>query len=148
MKFRNYCILSFIMTIGLYGGSHGVTGNRIYDNVNKIRLKYSYELFTSRVNITPIWTLNELAGKRSAVSMWASAEFEFRGNKPTYFEKFVHNAPWMPRIDKIIALLKNEEDPVNFVMFYSEQPDSTDHEFSVHSEQVNYWDIMCYLEIH
>lgn len=147
MKFLNYCILSSLMTVGLYAGSHGVTGNRIYDNVNKKKLSYSNALFTSRVNITPIWTLNEMAGKRSAVSMWASSEFEFRGKTPTYVEKFVSKAPWKPRVDNIIPLLKREKDPINFVMFYSEQPDSTDHEFSAHSKQVSYWDILCFLAI-
>lgn len=136
------------MIKGLYAGSHGVTGNRIYDNVNKIKVSYSNELFTSRANITPIWTLNELAGQGSAVSMWASSEYEFREKIPTYVEEYVAKAPWKPRIDEIIPLLKREENPINFVMFYSEQPDTADHEFSAHSKQVSYWDILCCLAIH
>lgn len=80
--------------------------------------------------------------------MWASSEFEFREKTPSYVEPFDRKAPWKPRIDKIIPLLKREEDPVNFVMFYSEQPDTTEHEFSANSEKVSYENIFCCLAIH
>ncbi|XP_031618511.1 ectonucleotide pyrophosphatase/phosphodiesterase family member 5-like [Contarinia nasturtii] len=126
----------FSIATGLYAGSHGVTNNRIYDNLKKNKVSYSAEFFQSRVNVTPIWTLNEMAGKHSAVSMWASSEYEFRGIMPTYVEKYARDDPWKPRIDKIIPLLKSKENAVDFVMFYSEQPDSTDHEFSHKSVQV------------
>lgn len=126
----------FSIATGLYAGSHGVTSNKIYDNIQGKRIRYSPEFFQSRVNVTPIWTLNEMAGKHSAVSMWASSEFSFRGIMPTYVEKYDTKVSWKSRIDNIIPLLKRPDDPVNFVMFYSSQPDSTDHEFSHRSNQV------------
>lgn len=113
-----------------------MTANEIYDNINGKLLKYSREIFMQR-NVTPIWTLNELAGKNSAVSMWAAAEFEFQGLKPTYTEPFVNNADWKQRIDKIIHLLSRNENQVNFVMFYANQPDFASHDHSAQSPQVS-----------
>lgn len=122
------------MFAGFHAASHGVTANEVYDNKNRQLLKYSYELFTYRKNITPIWTLNELAGKHSAVSMWAAAEFKFKGKRPTFYEPFDRKIPWKNRIDKIVPLLKSQ---VNFVMFYFDTPDFPSHSFSPISKQVS-----------
>lgn len=127
--------MTFIFT-GFYAGSHGVTANRIYDAQTGKLIKYSPELFMMREDITPIWTLNELAGKYSAVSMWASGEFEFRGIKPTYNEPFNRTRHWKDRIDNIIPLMKRNESQIDLVMFYAEQPDYQSHEYSSFSEQV------------
>lgn len=121
---------------GLYAATHGVTANRIYDNENGRLLKYSPEFFTMKRDVTPIWTLNELAGKHSAVSMWASAEFEFRGKKPTYHEPFDRKMHWKQRIDNIIPLMTRNESQIDFVMFYVEHPDFQSHTFSAYSNEV------------
>lgn len=91
-----------------------------------------------RKDITPIWTLNELAGKHSAVSMWAAAEFEFRGKKVTYNEPFDRKTHWKQRIDNIIPLLTRNESQVDLVMFYVEHPDFQSHAFSSNSTQVSW----------
>lgn len=122
---------------GLYPGSHGVTANLVYDNEKQKLLKYSPEIFMYRQNVTPIWTLNELAGRHSAVSMWSAGEFAFRGTKPTYIEPFNRKTPWKQRIDNLIPILKRNASQVDFVMFYSEHPDFEDHAFSPSSQQVS-----------
>ncbi|XP_031619259.1 ectonucleotide pyrophosphatase/phosphodiesterase family member 5-like isoform X2 [Contarinia nasturtii] len=121
---------------GLYAANHGVTANEIYNRENGRLLKYSRELFMLKDDITPIWTLNELAGKKSAVSMWASAEFDFRGKSISYHERFDRKVHWKARIDNIIPLLKRNESQVNFVMFYIDVPDFPSHSFSMFSKQV------------
>lgn len=93
-------------------------------------------MFTMKPDITPIWTLNELAGKHSAVSMWTAAEFDFRGVSPSYYEPFNRTTHWKDRINKIIPLLKRNESQIDFVMFYAEQPDFQSHSFSSISKQV------------
>lgn len=123
--------------VGLYGGSHGVTANVVYDNKSSKLLTYSSELFSFRKDVTPIWTLNELAGKHSAVSMWAAGEFEFRGTNVTYNEQFNRRVDWKQRIDKIIPLLTRNQSPVNLVMFYAEHPDFESHAHSSFSIQVS-----------
>lgn len=122
---------------GLYSESHGVTANVIYDNEMGKVLKYSAELFMLRPDVTPIWTLNELSGKHSAVSMWSAGEFPFRGVKPTYFESFNRSVPWQQRIDNLIPVLKRNETQIDLVMFYVEHPDFEAHAFSSQSKQVS-----------
>jgi len=126
----------FSIATGLYAATHGVTANEIYDNKSGRLLKYSPELFMMKKDITPIWTLNELAGKHSAVSMWASAEFEFRGKSLTYNEPFDRKTHWKQRIDNIIPLMKRNESQIDVVMFYVEDPDFPSHSFSSYSNQV------------
>lgn len=109
----------------------------IYDNDKQKLLTYSREIFMFRPNITPIWTLNELAGKHSAVSMWSAGEFDFRGVNATYYEPFNRKVHWKQRIDSIIPLLKRDESQIDFVMFYSEHPDFEDHASNPTSPQVS-----------
>lgn len=122
---------------GLYAASHGVTANVVYDNKMDKVLKYSAELFMYRPNVTPIWTLNELSGKHSAVSMWAAGEFPFRGVNPTYYESFNRSVPWKQRIDNLIPILTRNEPQIDLVMFYVDQPDFEDHAYSTKSIQVS-----------
>lgn len=126
-----------IFFLGLYGASHGVTANVVYDNKLGKILKYSAELFMMKPNITPIWTLNELSGKHSAVSMWSAGEFPFRGVKPTYYESFNRSVPWKHRIDKLIPALKQNESQIDLTMFYVEHPDFEAHAYSSQSKRVS-----------
>lgn len=126
-----FCIL------GLYAASHGVTANVVYDNTLRKVLKYSAELFTFKPNVTPIWTLNELSGKHSAVSMWSAGEFPFREINPTYYEPFNRSVPWKQRIDSLIPVLKQNETQIDLVMFYMEHPDFEAHAYSSKSKQVS-----------
>lgn len=100
-------------------------------------IKYSPEMYMFRPNITPIWTLNELAGGHSAVSMWSAGEFAFRGVTPTFFERLNKKIHWKQRIDRLVPLLKRNESQINFVMFYINHPDAESHSFSVPSEEVS-----------
>lgn len=123
--------------IGQYAGTHGVTGNQIYDRNQGKLIKYSREMFIAKRNITPIWTLNELSGKHSAISMWPAAEFEYRGKKPQYIELYNRSTHWKDRINNIIPLLKRDDSPVDLAMFYLNQPDKPSHLYSSSSKQVN-----------
>lgn len=121
----------------MYASSHGVTANVIYDNELDKVLNYSAELFMTRPDVTPIWTLNEIAGRHSAVSMWSAGEFAFRGIKPTYFETFNRTVPWKKRIDDLILLLTRSESQIDFAMFYVEHPDFEEHAHSTQSKQAS-----------
>lgn len=101
-------------------------------------LKYSAELFMLKTNVTPIWTLNELYGKHSAVSMWSAGEFPFRELAPTYFEPFNRSIPWKQRIDNLMPALKRNESQIDLVMFYAEHPDFEAHAYSSQSKQVSH----------
>lgn len=126
---------------GCYAETHGVTANvEIYDNKNiKLITRESPEYFKRKADITPIWTLNELAGQHSAVSMWNPCQFEFHGILPTYMEEF-NSATilnWKQRIDNIIPLMTRNESQIDFVAFYINDPDGKDHTYSPNSEPVS-----------
>lgn len=136
-KCRYFYFFVFLLS-GLYGASHGVTANVVYDNKLRKVLKYSAELFMLKPNVTPIWTLAELSGKRSAVSMWSAGEFPFRGIKPTYFESFNRSMPWKQRIDNLIPALTRNASQIDLVMFYVDHPDFEAHASSSQSKQVSH----------
>lgn len=114
-----------------------VTGNEVYD-LNLGLLKYQRELFQYDKNITPIWTLNELEGGRSGVMMWPGCDFEYKNIFPTYFESLDKRWSLQNRTDKIISWIKDPIKPVNFVMWYIEDPDEKGHAYSPDSEEVLY----------
>lgn len=122
---------------GLYVESHGVTDTVGYDYVLKKVIKYSPEMYMYRSNVTPIWTLNELEGGNSAISMWSAGEFTFRGVRPTYVEKYDRRVHWKQRIDRMIPTLTRNESQVNLVMFYTSHPDDESHKYAVPSKQVS-----------
>lgn len=104
-------------------------------------IPYSAEMYSFRANVTPIWTLNELAGQHSAVSMWSSGEFPFRNLTPTFVEPFAENVPWRQRIDRLLPHFKRNEPKINLVMFYINHPDKESHSFSVPSKEVSFYAI-------
>lgn len=136
--FEFFSFISFhsICTIGLYVESHGVTDMDVYDHMLNKTIKYSPEMFMLRPNVTPIWTLNELAGGHSAVFMWLAGDFAFRGIKPTYFQPYARDMHWQSQIDRLIPMLKRNESRMNFVMFYINHPDAESHLYSVPSKEV------------
>lgn len=122
-------------SIGKYAGSHGVTGNEVYDHKLGF-LKYSNELFHYDNEIIPIWTLNELQGKTSGVMMWPGGDFRYKGVVPTYFEALDKNMGWENRTDHVVSWITDPTNPANLVMFYMEQPDEEGHAYSPDSQQV------------
>lgn len=136
--FRALFSFLFFFHTGLYAGSHGVFDLGMYDHKLHKTVDYSPELYMFRPNVTPIWTLNELAGGHSAVSMWSANEFAFRGRIPTFSEPYDTNTigDWQQRIDRLVPLLQRNESQINFVMFYIDHPDRASHGFSVPSKEV------------
>lgn len=127
----------------MYAESHGVFDKEVYDHELHKAIRYSPELYAFRPNVTPIWTLNELAGGHSAVSMWAAGEFAFRERMPTFFERLNAKIHWKQRIDHLIPLMKRSESQINFVMFYINHPDKESHSFSVPSKEVSRMSKFC-----
>lgn len=122
----------------MYPETHGVTSNNIYDNkLNKV-LTYSPEMFMFRPNVTPIWTLNELAGKHATV-LWTAGEFMYRNRKPSHAVPVDAEIPWKQHIDEnLIPLFLRKECKVTLSMFYVKYPDFPLHRHSPQSKQVSH----------
>lgn len=122
----------------MYPESHGVTSNIIHDNkLNKV-LEFSPEMFMLKPNVTPIWTLNEMAGKHTTV-LWTAGEFMYRNRKPSHAVSVDAEIPWKRHIDEnIIPLFLRKECKVNLAMFYAKYPDFVLHRNPPQSKQVRH----------
>lgn len=127
----------FVFAVGLYPETHGVTSDIIYDNkLNKV-LKFSPEMFMFKQNVTPIWTLNELAGRHSMV-LWTGGEFMYRNRTPAHALPMNKSISWKQHIDdNLIPLFLRKECKVNLAMFHVKQPDLILHSHPARAKQVS-----------
>lgn len=124
--------------VGLYPESHGVTSKEIYDNKLGKVLKFSPEMFMLRPNVTPIWTLNEMAGRHSTV-LWTAGEFMYRNRKPSHAVHVDTEIPWKRHIDEnLIPLFLRKECKVTLSMFYVKNPDFELHRNPPQSKHVSH----------
>lgn len=121
----------------MYAESHGVTSDVIYDNKLNEVIEFSPEMFMLKPNITPIWTLNELAGKRHSAVLWTAGEFMYRGTKPGHVIPIDAAIPWKQHIDEnLIPLLLRRECIHNLAMFHVNY-DLVSRTYSPQSKQVS-----------
>lgn len=99
-------------------------------------------MFTLKPNITPIWTLNEMAGKHATV-LWTGGEFDYRELKyrdlvPAQALPVGTEIPWKQYIDDfLIPLLQQKECTVNLAMYYVKNPKFVSRAFSPQSKEVS-----------
>lgn len=132
--------LNFIFfTLGLFPESHGVTSDIIYDNQLSKVLDFSPEMFMFQKNVTPIWTLNEVAGRHSMV-LWTAGEFMYRNRTPAHALPMDKDITWKQHIDdNLIPLFLRKECKVNLAMFYVKQPDLVLHAYAPQSKNVSHF---------
>ncbi|KAJ8872843.1 hypothetical protein PR048_026459 [Dryococelus australis] len=124
---------------GLYPESHGVLGNSVYDVARDRRIGYGPQLY-SNPGVTPIWTLNQMAGggRHSGVMMWPGGEFSYNGVLPTFRQPYDLQVGWESRVDTVVGWLVHPSTPANLVMLYFEEPDRRAHAFGPDSPEVRY----------
>lgn len=123
----------YTLVTGLYPEHHGIVGNQFYDPARKER--YSYiDPKTSRDGSwyggTPLWSLAEKQGMRTACFFWPGSEAEIAGERPTYYLHYNETIPEEKRVEQVIAWLKlpPEERP-HFITLYDSEVDHAGHEF-------------------
>lgn len=121
--------------VGKYAGSHGVTGNTLYDDKLGY-LTYGHELFHFNQTILPIWTWNELNNNPTGCMMWPGSDFEYRGRYCSHTQRLDMKMPLNDRVDKAIQWVTDKNKPANLVMFYVQEPDDTCHMYGCESPQV------------
>eukprot|EP00111_Clytia_hemisphaerica_P014857 TCONS_00043761-protein len=123
----------FTIATGLYEETHGIVGNQFYDPVFKDTFHKSNgaKWWTGA---KPIWMLNEeriIEGTnktgKSATIFWPGSESSYDGKYPSYTYK-EYNASYSTknRFDAIVKLMLDDDD-LNLVMCYIEEPDNTAH---------------------
>lgn len=55
----------YTVATGLYPDKHGVVANKFFDHNLKMRLEHNWKTYKYRRGVTPIWTLNQLHGRKS-----------------------------------------------------------------------------------
>ncbi len=128
----------FTIATGLYPEHHGLVDNNFFDPERQQRYSRSNPQTVtdgSWYSGTPLWSLAEKQGMRTACIFWVGSEAEIAGSRPTWYAKFDAKTEATPtvqqaRIDDAVALLHlpAEERP-HLILMYLSEPDHEGHEF-------------------
>ncbi len=128
----------YTIVTGLYPEHHGLVANSFYDPALMARYSMSDEKAVqdgSWYGGTPLWSLAESKGMRTAVLLWPGSEAEIAGQRPTWYAHFdsktqATDAAEQARIDDMVALLrKPAEERPHFIAIYYSEPDHEGHDF-------------------
>jgi alkaline phosphatase D len=123
---------------GLYPEHHGLVANGFYDETKNAR--YAIRDLTAVddgtwYSGTPLWSLAESQGMRTASLFWVGSEAKIAGFRPTWYAQFDNktegtDAVQQARIDDAVALLAlPAADRPHFITIYYSEPDHEGHEF-------------------
>jgi predicted AlkP superfamily pyrophosphatase or phosphodiesterase len=126
----------FTIVTGLYPEHHGLVGNSFYDPARNARYGISDAKTVTDgtwYSGTPLWSLAESQGMRTACLFWPGSEAEIAGFRPTWYAQFdkteVTPAVQQARIDNAVALLRlPAADRPHFITIYYSEPDHEGHE--------------------
>jgi predicted AlkP superfamily pyrophosphatase or phosphodiesterase len=123
----------FTIVTGLYPEHHGLVANSFYDATKQARYAINDPNAVtdgSWYSGTPLWSLAESQGMRSACLFWPGSEAKIAGFRPTYYLHFDNKIDDKARIDQVLAWLHlPAEDRPHFITLYYSKPDHEGHEF-------------------
>jgi len=123
----------YTIVTGLYPEHHGIVAMSFYDPVRKQKYAYNDAATVtdgSWYGGTPLWSLAEKEGMRSACFFWPGSEAEIAGERPTYYLKYEDAYPDEKRVDQVIAWLGlPEEKRPHFITLYYPNVDHAGHKF-------------------
>ncbi|HEX4038990.1 MAG TPA: ectonucleotide pyrophosphatase/phosphodiesterase [Acidobacteriaceae bacterium] len=129
----------YTLVTGLYPEHHGIVGNEFYDPARKQRYSYKDPKTNSDgtwYGGTPLWSLAEKQGMRSACFFWPGSEAEIAGERPTYYLHYDDKFPDEQRIDQVITWLRlPPEQRPHFITLYYPNVDHAGHQFGPDSPQ-------------
>ncbi len=128
----------FTIVTGLYPEHHGLVANSFLDPESGARYSISdpHAVTDGKwYSGTPLWSLAESQGMRTACIFWPGSEAEIAGFRPTWYAEFDSERQATPevekaRIDDAVALLKlPPADRPHLITIYYSEPDHEGHEF-------------------
>lgn len=123
----------YTLVTGLYPEHHGIVGNQFYDPARKERYSFTDPKSSgdgSWYGGTPLWSLAEKQGMRTACFFWPGSEAEIAGERPTYYLHFDNKFPDEQRIEQVIAWLKlPAAQRPHFITLYYSNVDHAGHEY-------------------
>src|SRR5579859_7966204 len=125
------------LVTGLYPEHHGIVGNIFYDPSRSPDQGQTYVYSQSKTNSdgswysgTPLWSLAEQQGMRSACLFWPGSEAEIAGQRPSEYAKFDDSVDEIARIDRVKAWLDEPEaDRPHFITLYYSDVDHAGHAY-------------------
>jgi predicted AlkP superfamily pyrophosphatase or phosphodiesterase len=131
----------YSIVTGLYPGHHGIVANNIFDPPTR-RTFATAKREEVRDPMwwggTPIWTVVERAGHKSAPLFWPGSESPHSGAMPTYWQPYDENRPANARIDQVLSWL---DQPVAlrpmYLSLYFEDTDVAGHQNGPDSPEVH-----------
>jgi predicted AlkP superfamily pyrophosphatase or phosphodiesterase len=128
----------FTIVTGLYPEHHGLVANSFLDPARRARYGISDPKSVtdgSWYSGTPLWSLAESQGMRTACIFWPGSEARIAGFRPSWYAKFDNKTEATPaaqqaRIDDAVALLSlPPADRPHFITIYYSEPDHEGHQF-------------------
>ena len=128
------------LVTGLYPEHHGIVANSFYDATRDDTYVYTQSKTNgdgSWYGGTPLWSLAEQQGMRSACFFWPGSEAEIAGKRPSYYLKFDNKIDDKKRVDQVLAwlALPPEQRP-HFITLYYSNVDHEGHEHGPDSDEV------------
>jgi alkaline phosphatase D len=123
----------FTIVTGLYPEHHGLVANSFYDPTKQAHYAINDPAAVtdgSWYSGTPLWSLAESQGMRSACFFWPGSEAKIAGFRPTYYLRFDNKIDDDARIEQVLAWLRlPPADRPHFITLYYAEPDHEGHEF-------------------
>ena len=128
----------YTLVTGLYPEHHGLVADSFYDEAMHARYSLA-DIDTVRDGAwysgTPLWSLAESQGMRTATMFWVGSEAKIAGFRPTWYAQFdsktaATDAVDQARIDNAVAFLNlPAADRPHFIAIYYSEPGHEGHEF-------------------
>ena len=129
----------YTLVTGLYPEHHGIIENTFYDPARKETYSFRDPKTVtdgSWYGGTPIWSLAEQQGMRTACFFWPGSEAKIAGERPSFYLHF-GDYPDEKRIDQVIAWLElPPQQRPHFITLYYANVDQEGHLHGPDSEQV------------
>ena len=133
----------YAIVTGLYPEHNGLVANSFFDQARQeVGKPARYGISNSAAvtdgswySGTPLWSLAESQGMRTACLFWPGSEAKIAGYRPTWYARFdakteATDAVEQARIDNALALLKLPEAArPHFITIYYSEPDHEGHQF-------------------
>jgi alkaline phosphatase D len=123
----------FTIVTGLYPEHHGLVANSFYDPARDARYSIGDAAAVTDgtwYSGTPLWSLAESQGMRTACFFWPGSEAKIAGFRPSYYLRFDNKIDDNARIDQVISWLHlPAEDRPHFITLYYDEPDHEGHQY-------------------
>jgi predicted AlkP superfamily pyrophosphatase or phosphodiesterase len=131
----------YSLVTGLYPEHHGIIDNEFLDP-KRGDARYSYkdrktDSDGSWYGGTPLWSLAERKGMRTASMFWPGSEAKIAGRRPSYWVPFDDKFDDERRLDQVMAWLKlPEAERPHLITLYYSNTDHAGHDYGPDSAQV------------